>query len=1056
MSGSAAVEPGASGGTGERVERGGLSDRVIWSFVAVGTALSVVSLRFASDNARSFLFDILAIVAATGAVVGIWCNQPRRRRVWEGYAIGLALFAAGDVVFDVAVRVLGRPDGYPWADVCYLIGYVVLAGALFKLARSRYDRETTIDSVVVAVALSALVWQWVVTPTLSSNTGASMEHVVAVAYPLADLVLVVVTVYAMFSLPRWSPAAWFLFGGLTTMLCADALYARLIADGTYHDGGAADALWPISYLLLAAAVMHPSMRNLWEGRSSPVRRERARMVVLGAALFSAPAVVIFEGSGSDTAVTLAIITGVAALAVAWRIMRLVDDSNHARTEIAESEARFRALVQHSTDVVIVLDDRGVITYLSPAVDSVFRHSAHQLVGRSFLDYLDEDGVAQGAALHQKLLDHPTEPVPTEFNVFDGERWRWIEATWTNQLDEPAVAGFVGNVRDITDRKRAAAFARDETRVFELILSGAPVPETLTMIVHALERYVPDGMGSIRLIDPELRTLECSAAPSLPADCVEAVSALTTVESIDARLSASATHVVTDIEHEGSMPDLARLSISYGIRGIWSAPIRSPESGELLGFFAFLLKTVREPRSIELATLERARDLAALAIDRDARTKELGRLALHDSLTGLPNRGLAQDRLEHALERLAQTDDERLVAVLFVDLDRFKLVNDGLGHETGDELLVAVSRRLSATVRRQDTIARLGGDEFLVLCEDLHDEEEAVELAERAAQAFAEPFALSRAEVTVSASIGIAVTNRSSERATNLLQDADAAMYRAKRRGGARYELFDEAMHTQAVSRLLTERALRRALDRDELRVLFQPEFDLATGERVALEALLRWDHPARGLVSPGDFLRVAEETGMIVPMGAWVFAQACAVARVAQHGDHGAPLTVSTNVSLRQLQRGDFPELVARTARDAGVDPSLLCLEIAESALLDDLDTTSDALRALKDIGVQLTIDDFGTGGSSLTYLRRFPFDRLKIDRMFVEGLGTAADDAIVAATIDMAHALDMVVSAEGVETEEQRARLTDLGCDRAQGYHLGAPEALATPRLVLVRQQPA
>jgi EAL domain-containing protein (putative c-di-GMP-specific phosphodiesterase class I) len=260
-----------------------------------------------------------------------------------------------------------------------------------------------------------------------------------------------------------------------------------------------------------------------------------------------------------------------------------------------------------------------------------------------------------------------------------------------------------------------------------------------------------------------------------------------------------------------------------------------------------------------------------------------------------------------------------------------------------------------------------------------------------------------------------------------------------------------------VSRLLTERALRRALDRDELRVVYQPEFDLASGDRVGVEALLRWDHPVRGVVAPGDLLRVAEETGIIVPMGAWVFGQACEVARALRPTGDDTPLTVSINVSARQLQRPDFPELVARTARDAGVDPTTLCLEVSESALLEDLDTMGDALSALKDVGVQLAIDDFGTGGSSLTYLRRYPFDQLKIDRMFVEGLGrSAADDAVVAATIDMAHALGMVVSAEGVETEEQQQRLVELGCDRAQGYHLGVPEELATPRLVLVRRQPA
>jgi diguanylate cyclase (GGDEF)-like protein/PAS domain S-box-containing protein len=1057
MAGMGSVGPLTSDGTPE-VPGHGLSNRAIWCFLGVGITVTLASLLLPSDNARSFTYDALSLSAAGAAVYGILRNEPRRRGVWQLFALALALFAAGDVAFDVALRGFGASDGYPYADILYLLAYPVLAVALVKLARSRFDRATLIDSAVVAVTLSAVIWQWVVTPVLESTSGPRLEQFVTVLYPLMDILLVVVIVHAVFTLPRWTGAAWLLFAGLAFMLVGDTLYARFVADGTYTDGGILDAVWPIAYLLLAAAVMHPSMRALWQNTEvEPVRDGRARMIVLGTALFAVPGVVLLDDSGSSTALTLAMVTGVAAVAVAWRITRIVDQSNAARVVLAASEARFRALVQHATDIVIVLSDRGEVTYISPAVDAVFGKTTDDLIGTSFVDYLDDAGIAQSLMLYEALMAHPDEPMPSEFKVRDAGEERWVEATWTNQLHEPAVRGIVGNLRDITDRRRANAFGLDETRVLEQILSGAPVPETLTTLVRALEAYIPDGAGSIRLLDEEQTTLQCVAAPSLPAEYVEAVSAHTTVEDITAFLSARETRVLRDIEHEGAREELNELCLANGLRGIWSAPIRSPDGSEFLGLFAFFVRRVRDPRSSELAILERARDLAALAIDRDAATKELGRLALHDTLTGLPNRALAQDRLEHALERLAQNEGDSLVAVLFVDLDRFKLVNDGLGHETGDELLVAVSRRLSATVRRQDTIARIGGDEFVVLCEDLRDEQQAVELAERAAQAFTEPFTLSRAEVTVSASIGIAVTSRSSDRASNLLQDADAAMYRAKRRGGARHELFDEAMHTQAVSRLLTERALRRALDRDELRVLFQPEFDLATGERVAIEALLRWEHPVRGLVVPGDFLRVAEETGMIVPMGEWVLVQACEVARAHRHQGVDTPTTVSINVSARQLQRPDFPELVARSARDAGVDPASLCLEVAESALLDDLDTMTEALRALKDIGVQLAIDDFGTGGSSLTYLRRFPFDELKIDRMFVEGLGrSAADDAIVAATIDMAHALDMVVSAEGVETEEQRLRLVDLGCDRAQGYHLGAPQELTTPRLVLVRQQPA
>ena len=274
------------------------------------------------------MFDACSLLAAAAAVYGILRNEPRRRGVWQLVALALVLFAAGDVVFDVADRVFGRAGGYPFADVLYLAAYPVLAIALIQLARSRFDRETLIDSAIVAVALSAVTWQWVITPVIESTTGATLERVVTLAYPLMDFLLVVVIVHTVFTLPRWSAAAWLLFAGLALMLLGDSLYARLVADGTYSDGGLLDAVWPISYFLLAAAVMHPSMRALWEGADAGlIRHGRARMVVLGAALFAAPAVVLFDEAGSSTAVVLAAISGIAALGVAWRITRLVNESN---------------------------------------------------------------------------------------------------------------------------------------------------------------------------------------------------------------------------------------------------------------------------------------------------------------------------------------------------------------------------------------------------------------------------------------------------------------------------------------------------------------------------------------------------------------------------------------------------------------------------------------------------------------------------------------------------------------------------------------------------------
>ena len=408
---------------------------------------------------------------------------------------------------------------------------------------------------------------------------------------------------------------------------------------------------------------------------------------------------------------------------------------------------------------------------------------------------------------------------------------------------------------------------------------------------------------------------CVAAPALPDDYVRAVGELTTLEEIEAAfretgLRVTSRHRARRRATEPSRNCASRTACADSGR-CPSAPPTAPTSW---GSSRSSCARSASPKPEQLAVLERARDLVAVAIDRDARTKELGHLALHDTLTGLPNRALAQDRLEHALARLADGDDDAMVAVLFVDLDRFKLVNDGLGHETGDELLVAVSRRLSATVRRQDTVARFGGDEFVVLCEDLSDERQAVELAERAAHAFVEPFVLSHAEVTVSASIGIAVTRRTSERASSLLQDADAAMYRAKRRGGARHELFDEAMHTQAVSRLLTERALRRALAAGRaagavpapVRARHRPTGSRSRRCCAGTTRCGAWSCPATSCASrrrPASSCPSASGCSS---------ARATCCARPPPTAPRASGCRSSTNVSARQLQRPDFPALVAR------------------------------------------------------------------------------------------------------------------------------------------------
>ncbi len=422
------------------------------------------------------------------------------------------------------------------------------------------------------------------------------------------------------------------------------------------------------------------------------------------------------------------------------------------------------------------------------------------------------------------------------------------------------------------------------------------------------------------------------------------------------------------------------------------------------------------------------------------------LAYHDALTGLPNRLLVADRLQLALAHAQRLQHQ--VAVLYLDLDRFKVVNDSLGHLAGDALLREVARRLCAALREEDTVGRLGGDEFQVVLGDIVDAAAAAHVAEKLMQALAAPFLLEGHEVHVSASLGIALFPRDGASAELLLKYADTALYEAKAEGRNAYRFFSPEMNTLAHGRLRLENDLRRAIERGELVLHYQPQLDLATGRVDAVEALVRWQHPQRGLLQPGTFIPVAEETGLIVGLGEWVLSEACRQA-AEWHATGLADLRVAVNISPRQLQRPGLDALVQQVLADTGLPPACLELEITESSMMVDPPQAIRLLQALHDLGVQLSIDDFGTGWSSFAHLRRMPLHRLKIDGSFVAGLaagvdgaqaGDAGDTAIVQAIIVMTHQLGLRVIAEGVETLEQRMSLMRQGCDEMQGYLLAAP----------------
>jgi diguanylate cyclase (GGDEF)-like protein/PAS domain S-box-containing protein len=623
---------------------------------------------------------------------------------------------------------------------------------------------------------------------------------------------------------------------------------------------------------------------------------------------------------------------------------------------------------------------------------------------------------------------------------------WIRDDAVLVRDEDGVERWHGVLSDITEQKRTEAeLARRVAqqaavaRLGERALEGASPEELMQEAVDRAAELLDCELAAVLELVAAERCLVMRAGVGWPQEMVGSVRAPTGKGSqAGAAILQRAPVVVTDwaTETRFAMADPLR---RLGAQSSVSVTIEGPA-----GPFGVLGVISRRPRTYgsgDVDYLQALANVLADALERHQTEDQIRHRSLHDPLTGLPNRVLFLDRLEHALARLERRSS--LAAILFLDLDRFKLINDSLGHQVGDELLAAAAPRIKDAVRTSDTVARFGGDEFGILIEDIGDERAAIAMAERIASVFTKPFLLAGTEHFVTTSIGIALA-RGGERPEELIHDADSAMYRAKELGSARYELYDEAMRDRAIGRLRVENDLRRALERSELRLDYQPVVSLETGEIVSVEALARWDHPQRGPIDPGEFISVAEEAGLIEPIGRWVLEQACRDG-VGWHRawPDAAPLCVSVNLSAVQFGKRTLPETVGSVLRSTGIDSACLSLEVTESVILRDVEAVTDTLRELKALGVRLVLDDFGTDYASLAIVTGLPIDVLKIDRSFVDGLGTeAGDTAITEAVIAMSRPLSLEVVAEGVETAAQVEKLALLGCGYAQGFHFSRPVA--------------
>jgi len=666
--------------------------------------------------------------------------------------------------------------------------------------------------------------------------------------------------------------------------------------------------------------------------------------------------------------------------------------------LRRSEARTHTLLRDSNDVVAVVAGDGTIKYLSPAAERIIGGAATSYVGASFPSLVHPEDLEQvTAALAAPTAGDAGRRV--EFRVRHREgQWLLLEATIHEHRDDPAVEGLVVSCRDVGERRHLEAELRAAQERFRSTFEYAPIGMALITLDgrfvranRALGRMV--GRAEDELAGTPVQALTHHDDHAAIGDAVRRVLAGDASARVEQRFV-----------HLDGLPVWVASTVSV---------VRDADGGP-----RYLVAQVED------------------VTEQRASGARLAHQAIHDPLTGLPNRERFVEQLRDALRH---RNGRGRPAVLFVDLDHFQVVNDSLGHAAGDRLLVAVADRLRAATRPMDTLARFTGDEFTILCEGVPDETTAVELADRVSSAIAKPVTLVEGEVYVTASVGIALATSELETPETLLRNADVAMHGAKEQGRARAGVYDPHAHDQALQHLRTSNELHRALERHELRMHYQPILSLETGRVSGFEALLRWQHPERGLVGPNEFVSRAEETGLVVPIGVWALEASCQQA-VRWH-QLGAAVTISVNLSPRQLAEATLVDSVAAVLRRTGIDPNSVWLEITESTLMHDAESAVRTLTALRALGVHLSVDDFGTGYSSMTYLKRFPVESLKVDRSFVDGLGRDAEDsAICTAVVSLAHALGLHAVAEGVETVEQLAELRTLGCEMAQGYLFGKP----------------
>jgi diguanylate cyclase (GGDEF)-like protein/PAS domain S-box-containing protein len=986
------------------------------------------------------LINLIGLCAVLAIAVGVWIHRPRASGAWLLILAGQSLYFSGDFYTYSYPELLGGHVGFPSAgDAMYLLVYPFLVAGLLLLVRRRNprgDKAAGIDTLILTFGFAALSWVFLIAPNVHLSGLDWLAKSVSVAYPVGDVLLLAAAIRLAVNAERRVPSFYLLVASIVSLLVTDCAYNYALLVGSFHHQLIYDAGW-IAYLVLwGAAALHPSMRRLEEPVEGATRLTRIRLLLLTVACLLAPAVGVWYARHSSDTLVIFAASVVLFLLVVARMAGLVRKEErrtaheHAlrragvklaategegvydsvlaavREVVPDKTAQIRLLVCGGEGPTVVASSRPLPADLGFDADAA--GWLHSILG----DSLSLSGTAVPASVRNTLALEP------------GGYARFLRLTARSETSGALVIG--------TERR----LAEDEVELLDSLATHVSLSlESALLSAEAHQQKSEARFRSLVGNATDLITvLDDSGVVTYQSPSIETVLGYTPEETEGTRFDRLLAE--TDLPRFGQILD----GRAEGAETVAMECSLRHADGRWLQFEVRLTDLLDDEHVGGLVL--NSRDIS----ERKAFEEQLSHQAFHDPVTGLANRALFADRVAHSLVGTHRTGVQ--LAVLFIDLDDFKTVNDSLGHQAGDAVLVEVAHRLEQAVRPSDTVARFGGDEFAILLDEVASSDEAAMIADRVLEALEKPVVLDRKEVYARASVGICMSDEDlrAQNPEEFLRNADLAMYMAKRDSKGSYRLFEPTMHERVVERLELRGELQRALDLGQFEVYYQPVVHLGRGGDYGVEALLRWNHPERGQISPAQFIPLAEETGLIVPIGRWVIHESCRQGALLHARFPRDPaLTISVNLSVKQLQSDSILEDVSEALRLTGLEPATLVLEITETVMMADPDTAAARLNELKELGVRIAMDDFGTGYSSLSYLSRLPVDILKMDRSFL-GAGNT-DSGLAAAIIAIGERLGLEVVAEGIEEPEQIGTLRDLGCELGQGFLFARP--MPQPALV-------